>query len=152
MRKLLLIITVLSSFYLSAQETGRVIFENTNSSLTRTEKKQIEEVFGNHTKELVYNRPSTVRDYKDILRNRVRVMYVPYEKYKLSPKYTQATTLTELGLYNVYNPNLTIDPLTIAPKDLNLLKYKINFFPQKNTMYKHGDNFIFIYPQKHETR
>ncbi|MDO5655596.1 MAG: hypothetical protein Q4G27_05600 [Flavobacteriaceae bacterium] len=124
---------------------SRIYFsDNVKAPLTTKERAQIEEVYGRGAT-FVMERPSLLRNIKDLLRNRIEVMEIPLEKARGSDELMNATDLSTTALYTAYNPNLTRDLVYSA--NFNILKYQINPYPVKREIYKLGNYYISILPQ-----
>lgn len=135
------------SFIVAQQVEGHVFFpKNVDAPISKHEKALLKEVFAKNIS-FVTDKPNLLKNIKDLLRNRVQVMYIPYEKAKGSKQFTQAPDLSTIALYNAYNPALVHDT-TYNEKTFNILKYQINFYPNEKEMYKLGNYYITILPQK----
>jgi len=122
-----------------------ILFLLVFSAATAQEKTdpRIAEVYIGEEGERVINDPDRMRDLKDILQNRLKVVYEPYSH---DEKYAK---LSSVGLLSVYNPGLIRDE-TIDPATFNPLKYDLNFFPRYTIVYRidHTDYIIIIEPQQ----
>ncbi|SEA25492.1 hypothetical protein [Bizionia paragorgiae] len=114
--------------------------DNVKAPLTTKELKMLKEVYGNNLEKEVLSRPQRVKDFKNLLRNRVIIKQMPSlvnypEKYKL---------LSETGLIKVYNPNLTMDS-SYNEDSFNVLKYNLQFFGKRSSVYRIDNTNYFIH-------
>lgn len=133
-----------------AQETHVHFPQNVDAPLTSKEKLQFEQVYGKDATYLM-ERPSLLKNLKDLVRNRVEVIELSEEKAQGGSPYKDAKDLTTIELYNVYNPSLSHD-MQYSAQSFNILKYAINFFPQEKETYKLGNHYITILPQAKKER
>lgn len=150
MKRFLFSIFMIISGLLLSQETHVHFASNVDAPLTTKEKLQFEQVYGKDAT-YVMQKPSLLKNLKDLIRNRVEVMELPYEKVQGVAEYMDAKDLTTIELYNVYNPSLTHD-MQYSAQNFNILKYAINFFPQEREIYKLGNHYITILPQAKKER
>ena len=113
------------------QQTLKVVNYNANveSPLTVEELKFITEVYGDKTEEDVLIHPQRVKDIKNILRNRVRIVNAGPKNLEGLPKLSSVELFNQNSLKNfVFNSN-TFNPL----------KYNFNFYSRESSFY-HVDN------------
>ena len=150
MKQFLLTVFLIISGWGAAQTSSHIFFpENVKAPLTSKEKAQIEEVYGRGAT-FVMERPSLLRNIKDLLRNRIEVIELPYEKAQGGKEYREARDLTKTDLYTAYNQNLTRD-MTYS-SGFNILKYAVNIYPVQPTVYKLGNHYITILPQARQEK
>lgn len=103
---------------------------------TRSSLDKIQEVYGSYWNELVKVDSNRQKVLTDLLENRIEIMEEPYfegEKYE---------KLSSVSLFKKYNSNLTKDTV-FDPNTFNVLKYDINFFSQREQVYRvDGTNYI----------
>lgn len=150
MKRFLLATLFIVTGMLGAQQTHVHFPDNVEAPLNANEKIKFEQVYGSNAT-YVKERPSLLRNLKDLVRNRIEVELIPYEKAQGSKVLRNAKDLTTVDLYNVYNPNLTHD-MQYSPQSFNILKYAINFYPEKRETYKLGNHYITILPQAKKER
>lgn len=127
-KSFLLLIFFLSGYYIKAQE-------NIDS--------KIKEVYGDHSKSLVFDDVQRYNFLRDLLNSRVEIVEVDNEKQ------TQYEKLSSISLYDRYNPDLKRDEV-FDIKLFNPLKYKLNFYESKKTVIYSVDNtnyIIIVHPQ-----
>ena len=150
MKRFLFSMLFIITGFLSAQQTHVYFPDNVNAPLTANEKVKFEQVFGKDAT-YVMERPSLLKNLKDLVRNRVEVIQIPAEKAQGAEIFRNAKDLTMTELYTVYNANLTND-MQYSAQSFNILKYAINFFPQEKEYYKLGNYYITILPQAKKER
>lgn len=150
MKKFLLISLFIISGMLAAQQTYVHFPDNVDAPLNRQEKRNFEQVYGRNAT-YVMQRPSLLKNLKDLVRNRVEVIELAPEKANGAAYYRNATDLSTVKLYDVFNANLQHD-VQYSPKTFNILKYEINFYPEQRTYYKLGNYYITILPQAKKER
>ena len=125
---------LLFTFYLNAQVTERIPVQ-----IIDIENK-ISEVYKNEITNLEADRITFI---KFLLTDRIAFYK---EKNTAQDKYTK---LSEVTLYNKYNPDLKRD-LTFDPSTFNPLKYNFNFYSQFTQVYRvdNSDIIIVIESQK----
>lgn len=148
MKHLLVCLLFVVSGLLSAQQLeGYVYFpNNVEEPLTSLEKKKIREAYKNNTS-FVYDNPAMLKNIKDLMRNRIKVFYLSPQKANGSKAYKNAILLDTVPLYDVYNKNVQHD-ITYNERTFNVLKYQLDFYPKKREIYKLGDYYITVLPQK----
>jgi len=116
--------------------------KNVNTPLTSEELNQIQEVYGNKANEYVLSKPQRLRDVKNILRNRVKVVVFTNPKNQKECK-----TLSQVSLFNIYNKSLTRG--VFNKLNFNPLKYNFEFYSRGTSMYRvdNTDYFIIIKSQ-----
>ena len=130
-----------------SQHKSYVYFpENINAPLTAKEKQQITSVFGEFS-QTIFSNKTLLKNYKDILRNRVVLIPINLEKYSLDPKFHEIPELSSVPLFTTYNGSLQVDRV-INKDTFNPLKYEINFFPREATIYRQANYLIKILPQQ----
>ncbi|RLJ59810.1 hypothetical protein CLV86_2875 [Lacinutrix venerupis] len=113
--------------------------DNVKSPLTNKELSFIKEVYADKVDAYVLSRPQKVKDLKNLLRNRILIKDMP-ELIGNTDKYK---TLSEAGLFNNYNSNLTFDK--VYNKDtFNVLKYNLEFFGRGSRIYRIDNTSLFI--------
>ena len=150
MKRFLLFVIIIATGILNAQQTHVYFPDNVDTPLTPQEKLKFEQVYGKDAT-YVMEKPSLLKNLKDLVRNRVEVMEIPYEKAQGSKQLRNAKDLSMTELYNVYNPGLTHD-MQYSSQSFNILKYAINFYPEKKEIYKIGNHYITILPQAKKER
>lgn len=150
MKRFLLATFLVIAGFLNAQQTHVHFPDNVNAPLTSKEKANFEQVYGKDAT-FVMQKPSLLKNLKDLVRNRVEVIEVPYEKAQGSEDFRNAKDLSMTELYTVFNQNLTND-MQYSAQSFNILKYAINFFPEKKEYYKLGNYYISILPQAKKER
>lgn len=145
MKRIFLILILIFSGIVMAQNTHVYFPKNVDNPLSAKEKAQLEEVYGTNATYVV-EKPSLLRTLKDLLRNRIRIMELPYEKAQGSKQLREAIDLSTLPLYKQFNPNLMRD-ISYNPSTFNILKYDIVLVPIEDTYYKLGNHYFIISPQ-----
>ena len=144
MKTFILTLALMLSGFAWSQTTHIAFPENVNAPLNNKEKALIEEVYGPGAT-YVMERPSLLRTIKDLLRNRISVIELPYEKAQGAAKFRNAKDLNQVPLYNHYNRNLMRD--AGYNSNFNILKYDIEIVPEKEIYYKLNNHYIKILPQ-----
>lgn len=113
--------------------------DNVNAPLTNKERNMLEEVYADKLEQYVLNRPSRLKDFKHLLRNRIEIKLMPHlveytKKYK---------TLSEAGLFNSYNKNLKFDT-SYNPENFNPLKYNMEFYGKGSRIYRIDNTNYFV--------
>lgn len=116
---------------------------NVDEPLRKDELQKIRDVFGNRTQNLVLENQTYLRDIKNLLRNRIKII----EINDIS-KQKKATLLSEVPINKTFNPNLARD-LKFKPRHFNALKYQLEFFSRGTYLYHvdHTNYFIQISSQ-----
>lgn len=104
--------------------------ENVKAPLTADELSKLKEVYGDKLNKYVLSNPQRVKDFKHLLRNRLIIKKMP--KLKDNSKYTN---LSEVELFNNYNPDLKRDT-SFNLSTFNPLKYNLEFFRMGSIIYK----------------
>lgn len=148
MKNLLVCLFFVVSGLLSAQQLEGYIYfpNNVDNPLTSLEKRKIREAYKNNTS-FIYSNPIMLKNIKDLMRNRVKVFYLTPRKASGSKAYKNARLLSTVPLYDVYNKNVQYD-ITYNDRTFNILKYQLDFYPKKREIYKLGDYYITVLPQK----
>ncbi len=140
-----IVFTCLVSFNISAQNPKvnqsikHVVYKgNVDNSLTGKELKQLKEVYGDALEKDVLNIPQRLKDIKNILRNRVRIAYVP----DLS-KHKPCKLLSEVPLFDAYVNNLKRD-VVFNQKTFNPLKYAFPFYGTRTEIYQVDNTDYYI--------
>ncbi len=102
--------------------------ENVNDPLTSLELAKIHEVYGDNAEVYILNRAQRVKDIKNILRNRVRVVDAGTKDLSGLPK------LSQVELFNDFIPSVRRD-FPFSPENFNPLKYKFNFYSRNSEIY-----------------
>ncbi|HEX8562839.1 MAG TPA: hypothetical protein VF676_07665 [Flavobacterium sp.] len=131
----LLLVISLFTFTMFSQEQQQL-------PATASVDQRIVEVFGDQLQQLVLNDALRLRDLNAILFERYEITEVPYSN---DEKYTK---LSEVPLFNFYNPGLVRD--TAFDRDtFNILKYDMRFFAKSDIIYRvdNTNYIIVIHPQ-----
>ena len=143
-RFLLGFIFIISGIFFG-QQTYISFPDNVDAPLSAKEKQLFAEVYG---QDLAYlkDRAPLFKTLRDLVRNRVQVYQLPYEKAFYSPKYRDAVDLTTVRINNPLNLNITRD-MIYNKSSFNILKYQISIVPKEKKIYKLGDYYIVISPE-----
>ncbi|MCA0133832.1 hypothetical protein [Winogradskyella alexanderae] len=134
---------LLCSYGVIAQTAKNVQFNsvnytpNVNAPLTTNELNKIKEVYQDHT-QVMLNDEHQLKRLKHLLRNRLNIM-----RLDKKDKQRNYIPLSEIELFNYYNPNLKRD-LVFDMFGFNPLKYNLNFFPTENMLYRIDGTNYFI--------
>lgn len=112
--------------------------ENVNTSLTKKELSQIQEVYGDMTETLILDHPQRLKDIKHLLRNRIEIYTVDDLGKQKQTKY-----LSEVPLFTKYNQNLKRDA-EFHLETFNPLKYSLAFFGKGTYIYRIDNTNYFI--------
>ncbi len=119
-------------------QDGVVYQENVNDPLTDNEIKMIKEVYGDKTQEMVLSNPELLKDFKSLLRNRIKIIQISDPS-----KQKECKLLSEVPLNNQFNHNLK----RVGFKDLesfNPLMYRLDFFAKGSYLYRIDNTDYFI--------
>ena len=128
------------------QEKSVKFKENVNAPLTANELAKLKEVYADKLDEYVINRPEYLKYMKHLLRNRIEIVEKPdlikhKEKYEL---------LSDVGLFDNYNKNLTQDA-NYNPETFNVLKYKVRIHGNGSSIYRiDNTNYFIIIKSQHQ--
>ncbi|WP_431137593.1 hypothetical protein [Psychroserpens mesophilus] len=111
--------------------------DNVDAPLTVNELKKITEVYGEHAKEDILNKPQRLKDVKHILRNRVEIIKVDNKDL------SSFTNLSSVPLFNHYNKTLSRDASYNA-STFNPLKYQFNFYSREGSTTYRFDNSPYL--------
>lgn len=146
----LVLLLSLNTFYLEAQSkraqrlTEVRYKDNVKAPLNAKELAMLQEVYQDKLQDYILTNPQRLKDFKHLLRNRIEIKQMP-ELLAYKNKYQ---TLSEAGLLDAYNPNLTTDT-QYNPNTFNPLKYNLKFFGRGASIYRidHTNYFILIKSQ-----
>jgi hypothetical protein len=110
--------------------------DNVKAPLTINESAMLQEVYGENLEKEILNRPQRLKDIKNILRNRVVILDVTRKDLSNFKK------LSEVPLFNVYNPSLKRD-IVFNKTNFNPLKYDFSFY-SRNGSYIRVDNTNYV--------
>lgn len=117
--------------------------DNVKAPLNSNELKMLKEAYADKLDDYVLSKPQRLKDFKNLLRNRIVIKKI--SNITNSSKYK---TLSQAGLFDAYNKNLSLDT-SYNPNTFNPLKYNLQFFGRGSAMYKidNTDYFIIIKSQ-----
>lgn len=122
------------------QHQTRVEFkDNVDAPLTAKERRQIEEIYGEHMYKEILNRPNRLRSIKNILRNRV-VIY----KAEDAKSHKDCQLLSSVDLFNHFVPDLKRDEFFMK-ENFNPLKYEFSFFSRHSSLIRVDNTDYYIY-------
>ena len=98
--------------------------DNVDKPLSIEERKMLEDVYADKLEDYVLSRPNRLKSVKNILRNRVEIIDMPFEKL------AGFKNLSEIPLFNSYNSNLKRD-VVVNKNNFNLLKYQFDFYSRR---------------------
>lgn len=98
--------------------------DNVEAALTAYELSQIEEAYGDRTQIDVLDHPQSLKDIKNILRNRIEIVNAGDKDLTPLPK------LSSVGMFNNNVPNL--GALNFNPERFNPLLYNFNFYSNRS--------------------
>lgn len=117
--------------------------DNVNHPLTSSESAMIDEVYGDKANDYVYNRPRSLKNIKNILRNRVEIKVISNPRDQ-----KECTLLSDVPLMDYYVDGLQRET-SFNPQNFNPLKYLFNYNSYGSHMYRvdNTDYFILIKSQ-----
>lgn len=140
--RIFLLFLLLCSYGIIAQTAQRVEYRavkyksNVDAPLTNDELTKIKEVYKQSTEDVILNDKAHLKRIKHLLRNRIKIL-----KLGIKDQHRIHTLLSEVELFNHFNPNLTRD-LVFDKYGFNPLKYNLNLYPSENILYRiDGTNY-----------
>ncbi len=123
--------------------THVVYNDNVNAPLSNTELQFINDVYGDNSDDIL-NNSNRLKDVKNILRNRVEIMYLPGKDL------SSFVNLSTVPLFNSYNKSLTRDAF-FNEATFNPLKYQFNFHSRDENKTFRFDNsqYLIIIKSQH---
>ncbi len=120
--------------------------DNVNAPLTAKELANLKEVYADKLEEYVLNRPEYLTYMKHLLRNRIEIV----NKADLIKHKDKYELLSEVGLFNNYNSNLTMDT-GYNPETFNVLKYNVRYHGNGASIYRiDNTNYFIIIKSQHQ--
>lgn len=99
--------------------------------------KFIKEVYQEKADDLIYSNKDRSERFQDLILNRLKVMYLPFEANEKYPN------ISGVALLDNYNTNLRRDNV-YNKQTFNPLKYDLSFFATKKVIYRIDNQYVLI--------
>jgi len=132
LKSCLLIFLISSSVSIMAQVAQKTPITAQSASTDQ----KITEIYGT---QFFNNKPELHQQFVRLLEERVEYKHEPISTDEKYP------TVTQAGLNNKYNSNLTGQINSFSPNTFNPLRYRLNFFDKKKNVYRiDGTDYLLV--------